>query len=133
MTLKEYLDECKEKLAVTTSYKLSQHMDIAESRLSEYYKGKTAPGDYECFMIAEVLGLDPALVIADVRAEFEKSEKKREYFRSFPGALRKAGVVIIVALALSLSLLNAPVAGDPAGSAALMAGGLLFLCLLYFA
>ncbi|HSH72831.1 MAG TPA: hypothetical protein VK974_07215 [Methylophilaceae bacterium] len=129
----EYLDECKKKLNITSNYALAKHIDVPEQRVHDYYKGRNGPDDYACFKIAECIGIDPAIVIAEIRSETETSEKKREYFKVFRGASRKAGVVIILALALSLSLLNAPEVGDHSGSVATVLGGLVFLYRRYFA
>jgi len=110
MKLAEYLDDCKKKLGVTTSYQLAKHIDIPTNKLSEYYAGKHLPDDYVLFQIAELLQIDPAIVIAEVRSEMEKNPKKREYFKVFRGACGKAAAGIILGLALSISLLS--VSGD---------------------
>lgn len=130
----EYLDECKKKLGITSNYALAKALDIAEQRIHDYYKGRNGPDEYGCFKIAECLEIDPAIVIAEIRAETEKNPRKREFFRVFRGACGKAAAGIILGLALSFSLVNAP--GD--GAAALNSGlaaataTLLFLHRRYF-
>lgn len=118
----EYLDECKKKLDITSNYALAKALDIAEQRIHDYYKGRNGPDDYGCFKIAECLAIDPAIVIAEIRAETEKNPRKREFFRVFRGACGKAAAGIILGLALSLSLLGAPEGGAAALNSGLVAG-----------
>lgn len=108
MVTVELLDKCKEKLNITSSYALSKKMGISETNLSRYYSGKSAPDDFACFKIAETLELDPAFVIAKIRAENEKDEKKAEYFRVFGGLLKKQAVNIALVLVCVASLVSAP-------------------------
>lgn len=114
----EYFDECKKKLGISSNYALSKALDLSESRVSDYYKGRHTPDNYACFKIAETLEIDPAIVIAEINAETEKNPRKREFFRVFRGACGKAAAGIILVLGLSFSLLGAP--GD--GAAALNSG-----------
>lgn len=102
----EYLDLCKEKLMFSSTYKLAKHWGVGENLLSQYYNGRNSPDEFMCFKIAEVLELDPAYVIAQIKSESEKNEKKREYFRSFGGTSRKIAASIMLAVALSTSLLG---------------------------
>ena len=135
MKVIEFLDECKKKLDISSNYALAKALEIPEPRIHDYYKNKGTPDEYACFKFAECLEIDPAIVIAEIRAETEKNPRKREFFRVFRGACGKAAAGIILGLALSFSLVNAP--GD--GAAALNSGlaaataALLFLHRRYFA
>lgn len=108
MITRELLDKCKEKLNISSTYALAKIWDVSESMLSNYYNGKRTPDDFACFKIAETLNLDPAFVIAQIRAENEKDEKKAEYFRVFGGLLRKQAVNIVLVLVCVASLVSAP-------------------------
>ncbi|MFL9711436.1 helix-turn-helix domain-containing protein [Methylobacillus sp. Pita1] len=131
----EYFDECKKKLGITSNYALAKALDLSESRVSDYYKGRHTPDNYACFKIAETLEIDPAVVIAEISAENEKNEKKREFFKVFRGACGKAAAGIILVLGLSFSLLNVPGDGAAAvnGSLAAGAAAALFYYRRYFA
>jgi transcriptional regulator with XRE-family HTH domain len=107
----KYLDDCKKKLGITSTYELAEKTGLSAQLLSHYYNGRSSPDDYGCFKIAEILGLDAAYVIASIKAETEKNEAKRNYFRSFSGASRTAVVGIALAVLLSFSLLTAPMLG----------------------
>lgn len=103
----EFLDKCKEKLNISSTYALAKYFDIDETALRNYYAGRRIPDEFSCFKIAEILEIDPAYVIAQIKSESEKNEKKRDYFRSFGGTSRKIAASIILGLALSLSWLSA--------------------------
>lgn len=103
----EYLDKCKEKLNISSTYALAKEWEVGENLLHNYYTGKSHPDEFMCFRIAEVLEIDPAYVIAQIKSESEKNEKKRDYFRSFGGTSRKIAASIMLAVALSTTLLSA--------------------------
>ena len=74
--------------------------------------GRENPDAYDCARIAEILDLDPLEVIAQVEAEAARTEKKRQYWRSFfSGMKRRAHVV---ALSVTCGFLGS---GWPAGNA----------------
>lgn len=130
----ELLDECKKKLEVTSNYALAKALDVAEPRIHEYYKGKAMPDEFACFKIAETLEINPAVVIAEIRAELEKNPKKREYFKVFRGACGKAAAGTILGLVLSLSLLAGFADGVPniSGSVVAATAVTLFYYRRYF-
>jgi len=103
-----YLDECKEKLDIKSNYALAKALNVKDNIIGYYYSGERVPDEFACFKIAEVLEIDPAIVIAEIRAESEKDPKKREYFRAFRGACGKAAAGIMLALALSVFFANVP-------------------------
>lgn len=135
MKVIEFLDGCKKKLDVSSNYALAKVLDIPEPRIHDYYKGKAMPDEYGCFRIAECLEIDPAIVIAEIRAETEKNPRKREFFKVFRGACGKAAAGIILVLGLSFSLLNVPGDGAAAVNGSLAAGtaAALFYYRRYFA
>lgn len=94
----DYIKACKEKLGIESNYALAKETGIPESRLSEYMRGKRAPDEFACFKFAEILGLSPAQVIAEVQARSAKSETKRLYFQRF---FSTAGLWIILGVGLA--------------------------------
>lgn len=90
-----YLDSCKEKLGVTSSYALSKVIDISEQRISDYYKGKNVPDEYACFRFAEILEMSPVVVIAEIQAANSKKPDKALFFKHF---LTTVGLWIIIAV-----------------------------------
>lgn len=100
MNGKEYVEACKRKTKAESLYKLSFELEIDERELNFYAKGERQPSIYACFRFAECLGIDPAVIIADIASETEKNPKKRGYFKSFMSALKVAlaGLAIMSAL-----------------------------------
>ncbi len=100
MKTAEYLDKCKEKLAISSTYALAKAFGIDERRLHQHYQG-TGNSDFVYFKIAQVLEMDAAFVIADIKSETEKDEVKREFFKSFAGSLTKVAKITLLVLCLS--------------------------------
>lgn len=101
MKTTEYLDKCKEKLGISSTYALAKAFDVDERKLHEHYKGKGA-SEYIYFKIAQVLEMDAAYIIADIKSETEKDEVKRDFFKSFAGTLTKGVKIGLVVLCLSM-------------------------------
>lgn len=100
MNGQEYLKACKNKLKLDTNYKLALQLEIGQSELTYYARGARLPDVYACFKIAECLGIDPAIIIADIASEHEKNARKRDFFKSFMSTCLKAaaGLLLITAL-----------------------------------
>jgi DNA-binding XRE family transcriptional regulator len=95
MNGREYIEACKKQLNLDSYYKLAIALDIAESDIHFYAKEKRLPSVYACFKIAECLGLDPAIIMADIASEEEKNPKKREFFKRFMSSCTKAAAGIL--------------------------------------
>ena len=102
MKIEKYLDKCKEKLNISSTYSLAKAFGMEERRLREHYEGRGA-SEYVYFKIAQVLEMDAAFVIADIKSETEKDEVKRDFFKSFAGSLMKGVKIIMLAMLLNLS------------------------------
>jgi hypothetical protein len=100
MNGKEYIEACKTRLKLDSYYKLAIELDIAESDIHFYAKGKRLPSAYACFKMGECLGIDPSIIIADIASETEKNPKKRDFFKSFIACCKvaAAGVLLMTAL-----------------------------------
>lgn len=108
----EFLDDCKKRLGLSSTYQLAKAWEMNKEVLSNYYLGKRVPDEFACFKIAETLGIDAAYVIAKIKAETEKDPKKAEYFKVFGGVLKKQAVNIMLVLVCVTSLLSAPDTGN---------------------
>lgn len=94
----QLLEQVRVKLGGATDYKIAQALDLHTKYLTDYKQGRPAD-TYACAKIAEILDRDPLEVIAQVVAEAARSEKKREYWRSFfSGLKRRAHVVALCAM-----------------------------------
>lgn len=110
--ISDFLDDCKKRLDISSTYALAKHWGISEPALNNYYGGRRQPDEFTCFKIAETLGIDAAYVIAKIKAETEKDPKKAEYFKVFGGVLKKQAVNITLVVVCVISLLNAPDTGE---------------------
>jgi len=111
MKTTELLDQVKAKTGTISDYKLAQVLDFSKQKISDLRSGKIRPDAYECARIAIALERDPLEVMAEVGAETAKTEKAREFWKSFfSGMKRKAHVV---ALSVTCGFLGS---GWPAGS-----------------
>ena len=94
----QLIEQVRKKLEGATDYRIAQVLDLPTQRLSDYVKGDRAADTYACAKIAEVLDRDPLEIIAQVEAEAARTEKKRQYWRSFfSGMKRRAHGVALLA------------------------------------
>lgn len=100
MNGKEYIQACKKKLNLDTDYKLALHLEISQSDLNFYARGKRLPSVYACFKIGECLGIDPSIIMADIASETEKNPQKRDYFKNFIACCKVAVVAGLMITAL---------------------------------
>lgn len=79
----ELIAAAREHFKVPSNYALAPHADIPENRLHDYEKGKLIPDEYAIAVLALAIGRDPLQVLAEIHAEVDKSEKKRNFWRNF--------------------------------------------------
>lgn len=92
----QLIEQVRAKMEGATDYKISQALDLPTQRLCDFVKGRREADSYTCARIAEILERDPLEIIAQVEAEAARTEKKRQYWRSFfSGMKRKAHVVAL--------------------------------------
>lgn len=96
--VQKLLDDAKAATGTETDYGLAKSLGLPKQRISDYYKGDRVPDEFACLKIAEALDMPLAKVIATVKAEAEKDEKRREEWRCY---LKKLGG-IAASLALPL-------------------------------
>lgn len=94
----QLIEEVRTKMDGATDYKIAQALDLPRQRISNFVKGSRDADAYACAKMAEVLERDPLEIIAQVEAEAARTEKKRQYWRSFfSGMRRRAHVVALSA------------------------------------
>lgn len=84
------LEQVREKMPGATDYKMAQALDIPRNVMHYYLKGEREADAYTCAKMAEILERDPLEIIAQVEAEAARTEKKREYWRSFFSGMKRA-------------------------------------------
>lgn len=105
----ELIEAARQKEGVGTNYALSKKIEIPENRLFDYENGKHMPDDYAITRLALCLELNPMDVLAEVRSETEKNEKKREFWRNFR---TRAAMQCALVVGLSFGLPQSSEAGN---------------------
>ncbi len=103
--VQKLLDEVKRIKGIKSDYALAKSLELPTQRISDYYKTKTMPDDYACMKIAEALEKPLAEVIAIVRIEVEKDEKRREAWRKYYKSLGSVAASIIMTIAFMATMI----------------------------
>jgi len=111
-----YMDECKEKLGITSNYALHKATGITEARISDYYKGKCIPDEFACFKFAEILEMSPVIVIAEIQMTNTKKPDKALFFKHFLTTVGLWIIIAVIPVNLGTFSNNAYAAGTHAGS-----------------
>lgn len=96
----QLIEQVRQKLHGATDYKIAQVLDLHTEYVSGYVNGERKADAYACAKIAEILDRDPLKVIAQVEAEAARTEKKREYWRSFFSGLKRRAHVVALCVTL---------------------------------
>jgi len=81
--VKKLLDAVKAKCDRPTDYALAHKLDLHSGLISDYYKGKRVPDDFACLQIAKELGKPFDEILATVKADTEKNEKRRKAWENY--------------------------------------------------
>ena len=104
-TSMEYLDEAKEKIGISSDNGISKELKITRSAISNYRSGNYIMDDFTAAKIAEILEIDPIIVIAAANAEREKGERK-EYWEKLAKRLGGVAAAITFLTALPVQIGN---------------------------
>lgn len=95
MKTSDYLAALRLKLRTAekpaTDYRLAKALRISTQVMANYSSGRNIPGPVVAFRIAEILGDQPAAVIADLEAERAERDGKTEDADYLRGMLKKLG------------------------------------------
>lgn len=69
MKATEYLFAVKAKLNITSDYALGKALKVSKQTAGKYARGEAIPGPVVAFRVAEILGDQPAAIIAEFEAE----------------------------------------------------------------
>lgn len=93
-----YLDEAKAKLGIESDYGMAAWLGVTRAAVSAYRNSARTVDDYAAAKIAEVLEIDPMIVIAAANAEREKDDGKRGYWEKYYKRLGGIAASIIFAV-----------------------------------
>lgn len=102
----EFLDELKARNGGASDYAIAKILGITHQMVSKYRLGKDCLGDSTAIRVAELLEIEPAIVIASVHAERSKSEKEKAVWREILEKL--GGVAASVVIGVAAYTLPAP-------------------------
>ncbi|MBD1410261.1 DUF3693 domain-containing protein [Burkholderia contaminans] len=81
-TTAQWLDALKERLGLPSDYAVAKALGVTRGAVSHYRTGRSAFDDVTAVRAAELLGMDPAVMLASVQYERAKNEDVREAWAS---------------------------------------------------
>lgn len=108
MKIKAYIESCRDKAGVKTNKELGTMLEIDDRKLNFYEKGERKADEITCFKLSEYLGVNAGLFIAEINAEWEKDNSKKEYFLKQVKKLsdNKLNILIVAISVAGLSLID---------------------------
>jgi len=82
MNTLEYLAAVKTRLRITSDYALAERLGVTRSAVSKMQQGGVSFSDDTALAVAEILQVEPWLVIADANAERAKTPEMRAKWQS---------------------------------------------------
>jgi len=101
MKAAEYLDAAKQRLCLSSDYKLSKILEVTPGHIAEYRSEKRGIPLDQAFRLAITLEIDPALVVADLEAQRAKNPARAAFWRSF--LLRARVLAVLLCTLASIS------------------------------
>ncbi|MDF3822351.1 DUF3693 domain-containing protein [Leptospira sp. 96542] len=107
MKASEWIERVKLTRGWESDYRAAQELGITRSLVSQYKTGKVITLDSDvASSVAEALGLDPLMVLADQAAERAKTDKARSAWRAALARMGKSGAAAVVLLTAGFAALN---------------------------
>lgn len=97
-TSTQYIDAVKSKTGAASDYQLAKILGITQQAVSSLRVKRTFIGDETAIKVAELLEIDPGIVIAAVHAERAKSEAERNAWRSMFEKLGGVAAGLVIGL-----------------------------------
>lgn len=110
----EFLNEALAKLGDVTAYRMSKITGISQPAFSRYKGGDRIIDDYAATKIAEILEIDPMIVISAANAEREKNAEKKNFWTKKYAEL--GGMAASVFMVVSLSFVSEDALAQPQAS-----------------
>ena len=101
--VKKLLDEVKQRNGIETDYALAKLLELPRPRIHDYYKGKTTPDEFACLQIANALNIPLNHVIAAVKVDTEKNEKRRSVWEKYYKQVGGIAASLFVAVLLNVT------------------------------
>lgn len=96
----EYLDAAKLILRIDSDRELSRKLEFNSSRMGEYRAKRLFLNNHDAMKIAEVLKLNPLVVIADSEAERAKNADEKVYWIAAAKKFAAIGTAALLLIAI---------------------------------
>lgn len=113
-TTVDFLNEALVKLGDVTAYRMSKITGISQPAFSRYKGGDRIIDDYAATKIAEILEIDPMIIISAANAEREKNAEKKTFWAKKYAEL--GGIAASLFLVVSLSFVSEDAQAQPQAS-----------------
>lgn len=100
-TTTEFLDKAKERLNLPSDYALAKALGVSHSCLSNYRSGRSHLDDEKALKVAELLEVDPAIVVSAAHAERARKPEEKAVWASIYERLSKGLAVVLVGAGLA--------------------------------
>lgn len=104
-----YLDALKKALSIESDYKLAQVLGVSRACVSSYRKRGTNFDDSTALRAAELLKIDPAIILADMNAERSKTPETRAVWQDLRDRLTHAAAAIFLGVFVFFAVPQTPV------------------------
>jgi plasmid maintenance system antidote protein VapI len=105
-TTQKYLTRVKASNGGISGYKAALILGISHSAVSAYQTGQRQMNDQTATKMANYLGIDPVLVVAEVQLEVAKTREARQLWSRILDLCKPAQAVAVVAFAALLPWLD---------------------------
>lgn len=95
----EFLDELKARKGGISDYAVAKILGVTQQTISKYRVGKDYLGDSTAIRVAQLLEIDPAIIIASVHAERSKSEQEKAVWREIFEKLGGVAASVVIGIA----------------------------------
>lgn len=101
-TTQQLMQEAKVALRIESDYALAKALDMSRQAISHYRTGRSQLDVEGAFRIAEVLGRDPAAIIAAVEAERATKPEAREAWKQRLKQLGGVAATVVIGMSGAL-------------------------------
>lgn len=105
-TTNQLLDRIKEKHGLQSDYALAKMIGMSRERISRYRNTNGELGDDAALKVAELLGLDPAYVLACMNHQRTKSEAARAVWERLADFVKHHGAAAAILLLVGVPALT---------------------------
>lgn len=95
---KSLIDAAKKAQGIGSDYRMAKVLKVTENTLGNWRAGRSKPADDLAVTMAQMAGIDPGAVLAELAAERAKDDASREVWRGIAQRLRGGAVAAGVAM-----------------------------------